>query len=48
MSSPSTTIDDHDIRCGDLELTDSAIDALAQLLVDAALREIKEDPEVAA
>ncbi len=48
MSPPSTTIDDQDIRCGDLELTDSAIEVLARLLVDAALREIKEDPEVAA
>ena len=39
MSTPSTTIDDQDIRCPDLELSDEAIDALARLLVATALEE---------
>ena len=43
------TIDVSQIRCEeDLHLSASALEVLTRLLVDAALREIKEDSEAAA
>ena len=49
MSTTTATTDDLEIRCPNLELSDEAINAIARLLVDAALaEEIEEDPEVAA
>lgn len=47
MTTPAPTYE-LDIENPDAELTDQAIESLAALLVDAALREIKEDSEVAA
>ena len=48
MSEPPNTIDDQDVRCPDLQLSDEGVDALVKLLVDAALREIEKDTEAAA
>ena len=48
MSDTAPTIEAQDIRCPDLELSDEAIAALARLLVDAALRDVKDDAEVTA
>ena len=39
MSTTTATIDEPDIRCPDVELSDDAIDAIARLLVDAAMEE---------
>ncbi len=43
-----TTTELPDVRCEDLQLSDDAIDALARLLVDAALQDVKDDAEVTA
>ena len=46
--STSTPAFELDIENPDMELSDEAIDALARLLVDAALQAIKEDSEAVA
>ena len=49
MSSSAPTIDANEIRIvGDLVLSESALRALAALLVDAAMQDVKVDPETAA
>ncbi len=47
MSTSAPPIEAQDIKCPDLELSDSALAALARLLVDEALRKIAEDSAMA-
>ena len=48
MSTAPTIIDASQVRCGDLELSDCALRALAALLVDEAVRKTEEAEEAAA
>ena len=45
MDNPSATLEVPDVRCSDHELSDAAIDALANFLVNQAVRELGGDDE---